>query len=1018
VAPPLRATCDMPDIAEAAASSVTAPLIYSIRGLLGQPGLAHWLESWFRREAGLEVSASASTGRIRVRGHALQAQAQFDAWLARAIAEFDGPLPPARAVALDRPRRESSAHADAESRGRPSRAAARTSVPPSVAGRHPETRDAPAVHALRLDVLLKALHGSTDGLTTSEAARRLQRDGPNRIADITGRTDLEILRDQFTSLPVALLGGSGLAALAMRAFGDAAAITAVLGANGAIGFATERKAERTVAGLRKLAPGEATVLRDGKERVIPTDEVVTGDVLILKPGQPVAADARVIDAHRLSVNEAPLTGESLPVRKGPSDRVPAGAPLADRPNMIHMGTIVSGGMGRAVVTGIGEGTVLGAIRALAQEAEAPRTRLQTELDGLGKHLAVGATALCAGVVAAGLLRGRPAGPLVRSAVALGVAAIPEGLPAVATSLLASGIRSMQKRNVFARSLDAIENLGAVDVVCLDKTGTITENRMHVASLIVGTARELHVERGDSRRRLRMPPDALLVCALCNEVERNGDGWKGSATELALVQLAEERGVDPQAARRKWAQLEMKQRSEHHPYMVTLHRHPGGGALAAVKGRPQEVLARCTHWFDGGKVGPLTATARRQLLRLNDDLASRGHRVLALACRRQRGLVLGETGALTWLGMVGLADRVRPDVARTIERFRAAGIEPKMLTGDQLGTAQAVARQIRLDDGRPVVDAGALPERAAELGPRAEEAVGFARTTPAMKLELVRALQERGHVVAMTGDGINDGPAMKKADVGVAMGLTGTDFAHAMSDLVLQGDHPDDLLQAIAEGRTAYLNVKKAVKYLVATNLSELALTGTCAVLGLPDPLDPLALLWTNLITDVSPAIALGLEPAEPDILQRPPFRRVGGLLERSDWRRVAVDGGLMTAASFAAFLYGLSRYGASPQARTMAFMTLTGSQLAYALTARSESRLTDPQLRANHLLTGVTLGSLALQAGTVLLPPLRGILRTAPLSPADWLVVAGTAALPALIREKTKPPVKRTPPVNGAGPLQ
>jgi Ca2+-transporting ATPase len=737
-------------------------------------------------------------------------------------------------------------------------------------------------------------------------------------------------------------------------------------------------------------------------------------VLILKPGQPVAADARVIDAHRLSVNEAPLTGESLPVRKGPSDDVPDSAPLAERPNMVHMGTVVSGGIGRAVVTVIGADTALGAIRALAQEAEAPRTRLQTELDGLGKRLAIGATALCAGVVVAGLLRGRAAGPLVRSAIALGVAAIPEGLPAVATSLLAGGIRSMQNRNVFARSLDAIENLGAVDVVCLDKTGTITENRMHVASLVVGTTRELHVERAGGRRRLKMPPDALVVCALCNEVERNGEGWRGSATEPALVQLAAEHAVDALAARRARPQVAMRQRSEHHPYMVTLHSERGSGALVAVKGRPQEVLARCTHWFDGRRVGPLTATTRRQLLRLNDDLASRGHRVLALACRRQRAPVLGKTDGLTWLGMVGLADRVRPDVARTITRFRAAGIEPKMLTGDQLGTAQAVARQIGLDDGRPVIDAGALPERAAELGQRAEAAVGFARATAAMKLELVRALQQRGHVVAMTGDGINDGPAMKKADVGVAMGITGTDFAHAMSDLVLQGDHPDDLLQAIAEGRTAYLNVKKAVKYLVATNLSELALAGTCAVLGLPDPLDPLALLWTNLITDVSPAIALGLEPAEPDILQRPPFRRVGGLLERNDWRRVATDGGLMTAASLAAFVYGLSRYGAGPQARTIAFMTLTGSQLAYALTARSDSRITDPRLRSNRLLTGVTLGSLALQAGTVLLPPLRGVLRTAPLAPADWLVVAGTAALPALIRELTKPPVTQARPAIGA----
>jgi Ca2+-transporting ATPase len=983
----------------------SGPRIYAVQGLLGKDGLARWLDEWFRNEAGLDIAASARTGRVRIRAPSPPARTRFEAQLAAALSDFEPLTPSGQIVARPVHRAPPAQRRPSVTRRKLASGFGRPTV--SAPAAHEVLRSArySDAHATTLKELHRHLGSTALGLTSAEAAQRLQRNGPNRIADITGRTDLQILLDQFTSLPVALLGGSGVAALAMRAFGDATAIAAVLGVNGVIGYATERKAERTVAGLRKLAPGTATVLRDGAERVVATHEIVTGDVLVLKPGQAVAADARVIDAHRLSVNEAPLTGESLPVRKGPSDDVPDRAPLAERPNMVHMGTIVSGGMGQAIVTAVGEATALGAIRTLAQEAEAPRTRLQIELDGLGKRLAIGATALCAGVVVAGLLRGRAAGPLLRSAVALGVAAIPEGLPAVATSLLASGIRSMQKRNVFARSLDAIENLGAVDTVCLDKTGTLTENRMHVASLVVGTARDLRLERDTGRRSLPAPRDALLVCALCNEVERNGDGWQGSATELALIHLAEERAVDPLAARRTRPQIAMKQRSEHHPYMVTLHREPGGGALVAVKGRPQEVLARCTQWFDGRRVVPLTATARRQLLRLNDDLASRGHRVLALACQRQRTRTLGQTGRLTWLGMVGLADRVRPNVARTIERFRAAGIEPKMLTGDQLGTAQAVARQIGLDGERSVVDAGALPERAAELGERAEDAVGFARTTPAMKLELVRALQERGHVVAMTGDGINDGPAMKKADVGVAMGATGTDFAHAMSDLVLQGDHPDDLLQAIAEGRTAYLNVKKAVKYLVATNLSELALTGTCAVLGLPDPLDPLALLWTNLITDVSPAIALGLEPAEPDVLRRPPFRRVGGLLERSDWRRVAVDGGLMTAASLASFLYGLSRYGASPQARTIAFMTLTGSQLAYALTARSDSRIMDPRIRSNRLLTGVTIGSLALQAGTVLLPPLRGILRTAPLTPVDWLVVTGAAAAPAIVREFSKPPV-------------
>jgi Ca2+-transporting ATPase len=956
-----------------------------VRGLLGQPALAAWLEDWFEREWDTAVRASAASGTLRILSGEVAPGPDVRTEIRKALREYGARDVPGRAGSAAWPVPQFA----------PRRAVVTTD---SRATRSARCADA---HAGTAGEMLRVLATRAAGLSEAEAAERLARDGPNRIADVVGRSDLQILLGQFTSVPVALLAGSGVASAAMRAHGDAAAIAAVLAANGAIGFITERHAEQTVSSLRKLAPGFATVMRDGRERQLRSHDVVVGDVLVLKPGQPVAADARVIEAHRLSVNEAPLTGESLPVRKLPLDGLAVDAPLGERQNMVHMGTVVSGGQGHAIVTAVGEGTVLGAIRLLAQQAEAPRTRLQAELDGLGKRLALGAVAMCAGVVAAGLLRGRAAGPLLRSTVALGVAAIPEGLPTVATSLLATGIRSMRKRKVYARSLDAIENLGAVDIVCLDKTGTLTENRMHVASLVVGRRR--HLVDGQARSALapRLPPDALRVAALCSEAERGKQGWLGSATEVALVGLAAQSGLDVGTTRRRSPRIAMKQRSEHHPYMVTLHREAAGGAFAAVKGRPDAVLACCTHWYDGQRIMPLTDAVRRQLLGLNDNLASLGHRVLALACRRQRAHSLGSTGGLTWLGMVGLADRVRPGIATTVERFRAAGIQPKMLTGDQLGTAQAVAQQIGLDGGRGIVDAGSLPERAEAILELTERATGFARATPAMKLELVRALQQRGRVVAMTGDGINDGPAMKRADVGVAMGVSGTDFAHAMSDLVLQSDDPADLLQAIAEGRTAYLNVKKAVKYLVATNLSELALTGACAVLGLPDPLDPLALLWTNLITDVSPAIALGLEPAEPDILLRPPFRRTTGLLDRADWQRVTVDGGIMTATALAGFLYGLARHGPGPQARTIAFMTLTTSQLAYALTARSESRITDPRLRSNRLLNGVTALSLALQAATVL-PPLRGVLRTTTLGPMDWLVVAGSAALPAMFREITK----------------
>jgi Ca2+-transporting ATPase len=843
----------------------------------------------------------------------------------------------------------------------------------------------------------------TQGLSAAAARDRLARDGPNEILDITGRSAAAILLAQFKSVPVALLGGSAALALGTRAFADAGAIAAVLGANATLGFVTERRAEETVSSLRKLGPHQTTVLRGGATLTIDTREVVVGDVLILRPGEPVAADARVIEAHRLSTNEAALTGESLPVRKEPGDALPEDAPLGERHNMVFMGTVISGGAGRAVVVATAGRTALGHIRQLAQGTEAPHTRLQQELDHLGRRLAVGAAALCVGVFVLGALRGRPLLPLLRTAVSLGVAAIPEGLPTVATSLLANAVRTLQARQVYARRLDAIENLGAVDTVCFDKTGTLTQNRMSVAALTVGPAL---LRLNGETPPLDLPEAWLRVAALNSSVQHgNGDPsapWEGSATEIALLEFAQAQGADIDALRRSHPTLGIRHRSEHHPYMVTLHDSAELGLLVAVKGRPDEVLARCDSWFDGREVTALEPAQRHHLLQLNDDMAAQGDRVLALAYRQHPEREYGETGGLCWLGMVGLADPLRPGLPDMVQHFRAAGIRPLMITGDQPGTAQAVAERIGLDGGLRMVDASRLPESAAQIADAAEQASGFARTSPAMKLEIVRALQQRGHVVAMTGDGINDGPALKTADVGVAMGVTGTDFAHAMSDLVLSSDHPATLLVAIEEGRTAFLNIKKSVRYLVATNLSELAATTIAVAAGLPEPFDPLALLWTNIATDIWPAIALGLEPPEPDVLQRPPVSLQGGLLERSEWGAVATDAGVMTLASLASFGYGLARYGAAPQARTMAFMSLTTSQLLYALSARSRQPLRKGGLRPNRMLNHAVGWSLLAQAGTVLLPVARRVLRTTPLGPGDLLVVAATSVAPLLVRELLK----------------
>ncbi|MDO9195693.1 cation-transporting P-type ATPase [Rhodoferax sp.] len=959
-----------------------------VRGLLRNATLASRLES-----AGADsLEVRLDTGSVRVRLSTERDEAFWIEWVSVTVeAHSGGKAPGSPAPAVPRP---------LEAARRQPRTAASTAVD---AGSGVDT-----AHSVPIDRLLADLAGDMPidverGLSVVEAQARLTRDGPNEIRDITGRSTSEILLGQFKSVPVALLGGSAALALGTRAFADAGAIGAVLAANATLGFVTERRAEETVSSLRKLGPRQTTVLRDGAAVTIDAREVVVGDVLVLKPGEPVAADARVVDAHRLATNEAALTGESLPVRKESIAALPEDTPLGERRNMVFMGTVVSGGAGLAVVVATAEHAALGRIRQLAQGTEAPRTQLQQELDSLGKRLAIGAATLCVGVFALGALRGRPLLPLLRTAVSLGVAAIPEGLPTVATSLLAAGVRSLQQRQVFARRLDAIENLGAVDTVCFDKTGTLTQNRMSVASLTVGD--ELIVLE-DQESPPTLPDAWLRVAVLCNSVERaNGDPagpWQGSSTEIALLEFAVEQGADAARLRRSHATVGVRHRSEHHPYMVTLHDSTERGLLVAVKGRPDEVLARCETWFNGQHTQPLKPSQRRRLLQLNDAMAVRGDRVLALAFREHPDRSFGETAGLCWLGLAGLADPLRPDLPQMVQRFRAAGIRPLMITGDQLGTAQAVALRIGLNHGQPMVDAAQLPESAALIADVAEHASGFARTSPAMKLEIVRALQQRGHVVAMTGDGINDGPALKTADVGVAMGVTGTDFAHAMSDLVLRDDHPAAMLQAIEQGRTAFVNIKKSVRYLVATNLSELAATTFAVAAGLPEPFDPLALLWTNIVTDIWPAIALGLEPAEPGIMEQPPVSLRGGLLERSEWGAVATDASTMTLASLASFGYGLARYGAGPQARTLAFMTLTSSQLLYALAMRSGRPLRSGGLQPNPMLHRAVGWSLAAQAGTVLLPFARRVLRTTPIGPIDALVVATTAVLPLLARELLK----------------
>lgn len=988
----------------------------SVPSLLGNPALARWVEEQLRNEHGWSVTANPRTARVRVRGNGGTPPEEA---VAAAIQGY-GPL---RQLRRAPPRTRRAGHALRSAR----LVAEPRQTPPKA--RAP-SRDA-ALHSLRWTHVQQHTRSGPAGLSAQEAARRLKQGGRNELSDIIGRSSADILIGQVTALPSVLLAAAAGLAWMTRARGESAAIGGVMVLNALLGFGTEWHAERTVDSLRRLAPGRARVLRDGAVIELPAAQVVVGDVLLLEPGDRVVADARVFDAHRLSANEAPLTGESLPVRKQPEDRLPRATALGERSNMVYLGTVISGGTGRALVVATAADSMLGAIRDLAQGAKAPRTRLQEELDHIGAAVALAAGAVCVGMFLLGLMRGRPMWPLVRSAVSLGVAAIPEGLATVATSLMASGIQRLRRQRIYTRSLDVLENLGGVDVVCFDKTGTLTLNQMSVGVLSAGRQRlEASQGRwGDSVLR-KVPRECAQVLALCNEAggnglsardataydgngevqagsgnghpNGNGQAVQGSSTERALLEFAERRGVDVLALRSRWPMRQIKQRSEHHPYMVTLHAGPDGAHLVAAKGSPQAVLERCTHWHDGHSVVPLGAQARADILGENEALAARGFRVLGIATRRQRRSTLDKTGKLTWLGLVGMSDPLREDMRKTLGRFRAAGIRPIVITGDQPGTTRAVIETVGLQNAGKVLDGASLPEDATALAPLLDNVIGVARASPALKLEVVRALQQRGHVVAMIGDGINDGPALRAANVGVAMGASGTDFAQAMSDLVLEVDHPAHLLEAVSAGRTAHRNVRKSVQYLLSTNLSEVLLVAGTAALGTPDPLSPMALLWTNLATDIAPAIALGLEPAEHDVLSRGPIGTQRRLLQRSDFRRNLSEGGLIASAALAAFAYGWVRHGAGPSAQAVTFSTLNLAQLLHAWSVRNDLPIGARARTSNRLLDASLLATLALTAGAVTLPPLRRLIGAGPIDALDAAVAMAAGSLPLTLRELGK----------------
>ena len=878
----------------------------------------------------------------------------------------------------------------------------------------------------------------TQGLTAQAARQALADAGENILPSPATRSGAAILLAQVNNFPVAVLGVAAALSLLTGGLVECVVILGVVALNAGIGYTVESRSERTIKTLASAPEQAAPVIRGGRPLEVPVRTVVAGDLLLLQRGMIVPADARIVAADDLTISEAMLTGESLPVAKGAASLSRRAVPLAERTNMVYRGTAVTGGSGTAIAVATGPATEIGRIQRLLAGATTPETPMQRQLSEVGRQLVWLGLAACAAVFGVGVLRGFGWLAVFRSAVSLAVAAIPEALPTVATTTLALGIEDMRRRNVLARRLDAVETLASVGVFCFDKTGTLTLNRMSVAEL------------ASDERRLAAGPDGSLtepdgrtvdpradaglarllqIGVLCSEtaIAPGEDGrptLNGTATENALVQLAFDAGLDAAALRRENPRLSIRHRSEAYRFMVTRHRRAGGGVLVAVKGSPEDVLRLCSRRLCNGTVRALADADREAIRRANLDMADGALRVLGFAFREFDAADAAGDDALTWVGLAGLADPVRPGTRGLMRTLRGAGIHPLVLTGDQVPTARAVARQLGLFDGQDieVLDAADL----ARMGPRelaaaAQRVHVFARVSPAEKLQIIRGLQASGLVVAMTGDGINDSPAVKAADVGIAMGWSGAEAAREVADVVLQTDDLMAIAVAIERGRATYTNVRKAVRYLLGTNLSEIAVVLAATSAGFSDPLTPIQLLWINLISDVLPGLGLAFEPPEPGLLHQPPQPGAQGILRGDDLRSLGVQGGVIAAGALAACGYGVLRYGVSPEARTMTFGSLVIAQLLHALTCRSSTQA-GPGTAPNRQL-GWALGvSFAAQIAALLVPGLRNLLGAAPLGPLDCAVMLGTGVLPYLVNEALKPgptgqPHKSAPPLPCVGSM-
>ena len=894
------------------------------------------------------------------------------------------------------------------------------------------------------------------GLTPQQVAAHLKQYGSNELVETGGRSTWGILLDQFTNImlllliAVALISG-GLDFFDWRAgkldpgeipFKDTIAIFAIVILNGLLGYFQESKAEKDLAALKKLASSRVRVIRDGKTIEVDSKELVPGDIMLLEAGGQVAADGRLLDAANLQIRESALTGEAQAVNKRVDADLLPDTPLGDRINLVYQGTEVLQGRATVVVTGTGMQTELGRIATLLQSVETEATPLQKRMALLSKVLVAGALGLVALVVLGGIIHLGVGSwkELLEVSLSMAVAIVPEGLPAVITVTLALGTQRMVKRQALIRKLPAVETLGSVTTICSDKTGTLTQNKMVVQLLHTSSSSLCVTGDGYAPRGTFAPVEAqanavvepqdqpellnlLTACTICNDavLQQNNGEWiiLGDPTEGALLTLAGKAGFEKDQWASKLPRVaefpfssERKRMSaiaevlDPDPVLVDSPSH----YMMFTKGSPELILERCTQIQVGDTAQTIANEQRRQILDQNNQMAGRGLRVLGFACKPLTAIPpegSDETSEreLVWLGLIAMLDAPRPEVRDAVARCRSAGIRPIMITGDHQLTAQAVAEDLGIAKPGDRALSGRELERLSleELADQVENVSVYARVAPEHKLRIVQVLQRKNHIVAMTGDGVNDAPALKQADIGIAMGITGTDVSKDASDMVLLDDNFATIVAATEEGRVVYTNIRRFIKYILGSNIGELLTIGAAPLLGLGGvPLSPLQILWMNLVTDGLPALALAVEPAEPDVMKRPPHDPGESIFARGLGAYMIRIGIVLAILAIGLMSWSYGYAHANPTAedphgdrwKTMVFTTLCIAQMGHALAIRSNARLTiELNPFSNPFLLAAVLLTSLLQLALVYVPFMRSFFNTHYLSGSELGICLGVSAL-------------------------